>query len=97
MSPTVLHEANVCFPIVPLHPQVAKGMLTSLGLRVDSAWNGLECIDLCAKTKYDVVFLDLQMPVCDGYKTIKRYISSRWSLRVARVFIWAWSRMRCAG
>lgn len=47
-------------------------MLTSLGLRVDLAWNGLECIEQCAKTKYDMVFLDCQMPVCDGFEAIRR-------------------------
>lgn len=46
--------------------------------KVDKASNGQEAIDMvkrseydCTKTPYDIVFLDLNMPILDGYETCK--------------------------
>jgi len=36
------------------------------------ATNGLEAVDLYEKERPDVVFLDLTMPVMDGYEALKR-------------------------
>ena len=35
---------------------------------LDYAINGQECLDLMSKTKYDIILMDLQMPVMDGYE-----------------------------
>jgi CheY-like chemotaxis protein len=52
--------------------KVARTMLTRMNLDVDQAWNGLECLQKCAVTPYDLIFLDVQMPVCDGFEAIAR-------------------------
>lgn len=47
---------------------VAKGMLEQLGCRVDLAENGRESVARAAEKRYDLIFMDCQMPVMDGYE-----------------------------
>ena len=42
--------------------EVAKGLLQSLGCRVEAAADGLEAVEACARMPYDVVLMDCQMP-----------------------------------
>jgi CheY-like chemotaxis protein len=56
----------------------SKRMLKKLGYLSDKAYNGQECIDLinekknsnckCGKNYYQIIFLDIVMPVMDGIK-----------------------------
>jgi len=58
---------------------VAKGMLEKFEINVDLANNGQEAVDCLQHTDYDLVFMDCQMPVMDGYtatKTIREPQSS---------------------
>ncbi len=50
-----------------VNQQVAAGMLTAIGCRVDVAANGHEVLEALAQRPYDVVFIDCQMPEMDGY------------------------------
>lgn len=43
-----------------------SAMLRILGHRIDSVRDGREAVDAAARGDYDVVLLDLQMPVMDG-------------------------------
>ncbi|MCA9649964.1 MAG: response regulator [Myxococcales bacterium] len=49
-----------------VNQKVAQRMLTGLGCRVDVAGDGREAIELWEVAAYDLVFMDLQMPVMDG-------------------------------
>jgi CheY-like chemotaxis protein len=49
-----------------VNQMVARLMLTKLGHRVDTVTNGLEAVQATCATSYDVVLMDLQMPVLDG-------------------------------
>ena len=51
-----------------VNQEVAKAMLVKLGLTVDIANNGEEALALIEKQSYDVVLIDCQMPVMDGYQ-----------------------------
>lgn len=46
---------------------VLGDMLRGLGLTVDTAANGAEAVRLYQETSYSLVFLDIQMPVMDGF------------------------------
>ncbi|MEO5342245.1 MAG: ATP-binding protein [Gammaproteobacteria bacterium SHHR-1] len=46
---------------------VATGLLQRMGLQVDCAGNGDEAIAMLRQLPYDLVFMDAQMPVKDGY------------------------------
>jgi len=48
--------------------EVARAMLEKIGCRVTIASNGKEAIDEISKQPYDLVFMDCQMPVLDGYQ-----------------------------
>ncbi len=50
---------------------VAKGMLGLFGLSVDVAENGQVALDMMAQTTYDLIFMDCQMPVMDGYEAAR--------------------------
>ena len=45
---------------------LTQRMLLSLGFESDSAENGLAAVEANEKTPYDIIFMDLQMPVMDG-------------------------------
>jgi CheY-like chemotaxis protein len=51
----------------PMNQEVTLGMLSVLGCVADVAGNGRECLDALAATRYDLVLMDCQMPVMDGY------------------------------
>ena len=51
---------------------VAKGVLGSYGIQVDTCLSGREAIDRCANVSYDIVFLDHMMPGFDGVETLKQ-------------------------
>lgn len=51
---------------------VAKGVLGSYGIEVDTCLSGKEAIDMCARTPYDIIFLDHMMPGFDGVETLRR-------------------------
>ena len=50
----------------PLNREVATGMLTSLGLRVETANDGQQALDRLEREQFDLVLMDCEMPVMDG-------------------------------
>ncbi|MEO5342627.1 MAG: ATP-binding protein [Gammaproteobacteria bacterium SHHR-1] len=51
---------------------VARGLLERMGLEVDCANNGAEALQRLSEDDYDLVFMDAQMPVMDGYQAARR-------------------------
>lgn len=51
-----------------VNQMVASKMLTSMGLTVDVAENGEKALTILAEKHYDLVLMDCQMPVLDGYQ-----------------------------
>lgn len=51
---------------------VAAGMLENLGLSVEIANNGKEAVDKAKAQKYDLILMDIQMPVMDGYEATRK-------------------------
>jgi CheY-like chemotaxis protein len=49
-----------------LNQFVAKQILTNWDAQVDIANNGREALDMLAVKNYDLVLMDLQMPIMDG-------------------------------
>ena len=54
-----------------LNYEIAKTVLEEAGFRVDGASNGKEAIDKASNNTYDVILMDIQMPIMDGYEATK--------------------------
>jgi len=60
----------------PLNQQIAKGIFESLGSRVTLAKDGLEAVSLFEQGGFDLIFLDIQMPVMNGLDAAKNIRAS---------------------
>jgi two-component system sensor histidine kinase/response regulator len=54
-----------------INRQVASEMLQDAGLRVDLAGNGQVALAMLEQANYDLVFMDMQMPVMDGLEATR--------------------------
>ncbi len=52
--------------------KVARGMLEKFGIHIDVAGNGEEALRVLAQRPFDLVFMDCQMPVMDGFEATRR-------------------------
>ncbi|MEN9782761.1 MAG: hypothetical protein RJA24_104 [Pseudomonadota bacterium] len=50
----------------PVNRTLAMALLDKLGQRVEVAENGRQAVDLVSTNSYDVILMDVQMPVLDG-------------------------------
>ena len=57
---------------VPLNLKVFCGMLKQTQINIDTADSGMKCLELAAKKRYDIIFLDHMMPGMDGVETFRR-------------------------
>ena len=53
----------------PINRKTASVMLEKLGYQVSTAENGLEALGMVQELHVDLVFMDIQMPIMDGYET----------------------------
>jgi signal transduction histidine kinase/ligand-binding sensor domain-containing protein/CheY-like chemotaxis protein len=55
----------------PLNREVAIGMLSSLGLEVETAHHGQQALDILQTRSFDAILMDCEMPVMDGFSATK--------------------------
>ncbi|MBI5610146.1 MAG: response regulator [Deltaproteobacteria bacterium] len=66
---TGVHPSDITILLVEddlMNQEVAVDLLTASGFRVDVANNGAIAVEMAAKHPYDLVLMDVQMPVMDG-------------------------------
>lgn len=51
----------------PVNREVAEGMMEMLGHRSHAVANGAEAVEALQQQNFDLVFMDIEMPVMDGY------------------------------
>jgi signal transduction histidine kinase/CheY-like chemotaxis protein len=64
-----------------LNQKLVKSVIQNFGFELDIAENGEEGIDFLSKKEYDLVLMDLQMPIKDGYQTTE-YIRNEMKLSI---------------
>ena len=55
-----------------VNQQVATAMLRKMGMRVEAAANGTEVMEALREIPFDLVLMDVQMPVMDGLEATKK-------------------------
>jgi two-component system sensor histidine kinase/response regulator len=56
----------------PVNLEVALELLVSVGLVVECASDGAQAVEMALARPYDLVFMDMQMPVLDGLQATRR-------------------------
>ncbi|ENO85047.1 PAS domain-containing hybrid sensor histidine kinase/response regulator [Thauera linaloolentis] len=55
-----------------VNQEMSTDILGRSGVRVDIAGNGAEALSMVARTRYDGILMDCQMPVMDGFEATRR-------------------------
>ena len=73
-APLVRRRKDVRLLVVEdnaINLKLAIALVERMGFSVDGVMNGEEALDAMARTHYDLIFMDCQMPVMDGYEATR--------------------------
>jgi two-component system sensor histidine kinase/response regulator len=73
----------------PINVQLLKRKLEREGIRVITAYNGIEALDIVGKDRPDLILLDVMMPDMDGIEVCQRLQASEETRSIPVIFITA--------
>ncbi|RIX43662.1 MAG: response regulator [Rhodocyclales bacterium GT-UBC] len=56
----------------PINREIATLLLSELAACVDTAENGAQAVDMASRCRYDLIVMDIQMPVLDGLQATRQ-------------------------
>jgi len=62
-----------------INQKVAQSMFKRIGYEIDIAENGAVALTMIRQKKYDIVFMDIMMPIKDGYETTQELRQSNFT------------------
>jgi signal transduction histidine kinase/DNA-binding response OmpR family regulator len=80
----------------PVNQQVAMLMIEKYGCLVTPAGNGKEAVELYNQQQFDLIFMDCQMPVMDGFEAARaiREIENRMNLTRTKIIAFTANAMK---
>ena len=69
----------------PVNRELIRLLLKDYGLEVHEARDGAEAVRMCGQTRFDLVFMDIQMPVLDGVQATQTITGRRGANRPAAI------------
>ncbi len=66
-----LHGTVLLAEDTPILQKLERAMLEKQGLSVEVANNGKEALELASQQQYDIILMDIQMPVMDGIEATR--------------------------
>jgi len=70
-SDVLLNKKALLVEDIMVNQLIAKEILTQSGLKVYTANNGKEAVEMASDNEYDLIFMDIQMPEMDGYEATR--------------------------
>ncbi len=61
----------------PVNQALALGQLDGLGFEIEVAQNGAEAVAACEHADFDLILMDCQMPVMDGFEASRHILAAR--------------------
>jgi CheY-like chemotaxis protein len=72
-------------------------LLEETGIQITHAINGNIAVELCKKDQFDVIFMDIRMPVMDGFKATTEIRKINKDIVIIAQTAYAYKREECIG